>query len=66
VIKIIGKVKWYNVRKGYGFIAGEDGHDYFVHYSALEDNTVLNEEDSVEFEEVETEKGKQARNIKKK
>ncbi|MCA9486212.1 cold shock domain-containing protein [Candidatus Woesearchaeota archaeon] len=30
-----GKIKWYKQEKGYGFIAGEDGKDYFVHHSAL-------------------------------
>lgn len=30
-----GTVKWFDPRKGYGFILGEDGTDYFVHYTAI-------------------------------
>ncbi len=30
-----GIVKWYNIRKGYGFIQGEDGNDVFVHKTAI-------------------------------
>ena len=39
-----GTVKWYNVKKGYGFIAGEDGTDYFFHWSHLkEDSKTFNQ-----------------------
>jgi len=56
-----GKVKWFNAKKGYGFIEPEDGSkDVFVHITALEaagiDN--LNEGDSVSFEVV-SERGKE-------
>ena len=30
-----GKVKWFNTRKGYGFLIGEDGNEYFAHYSKI-------------------------------
>ncbi len=62
-----GTVKWFNGRKGYGFISSEDGTDVFVHFSALsgEDDSykTLNENDKVEFDVVEGEKGQQASNV---
>lgn len=58
-----GTVKWFNVRKGYGFIQGEDGEDYFAHYSAIPQNTFLRENDQVSFDAADTDKGKQAQNI---
>ena len=61
-----GTIKWYNTRKGYGFIQGEDGKDAFVHRSAIPEGTSLYEGDKVEYEIEDMEKGPQARNIKKK
>ncbi len=58
-----GTVKWFNINKGYGFINGEDGQDYFVHFSAVPQNITLRENDKVTFDAVETERGKQAQNI---
>lgn len=44
-----GKIKWYRQEKGYGFLLGEDGTDYFVHYSALpQDQGDVRESDEIE------------------
>jgi CspA family cold shock protein len=62
-----GKVKWFNAKKGYGFITKEDGEDVFVHYSGIvsEGFKTLDEGDEVEFEIQDGDKGKQAVNVKK-
>jgi len=60
-----GTVKWFNARKGYGFIATPDGRDIFVHYSSVSGDgyRTLAEGDSVTFELVEGEKGLRAENV---
>lgn len=60
-----GKVKWFNSRKGYGFIATEDGRDIFVHYSSVAGDgyKTLAEGDSVTFDIVEGDKGLRAENV---
>jgi len=60
-----GTVKWYNARKGYGFIEGEDGKDVFVHRTSLPSGIFLDEGDKVEFEVEESDRGPKATNIKK-
>jgi len=59
-----GTVKWFNMKKGYGFIKGEDGEEYFVHQSSLAEGTFIRDNDLVSFEPAESEKGKQAQNVK--
>jgi CspA family cold shock protein len=60
-----GTVKWFNPRKGYGFITAEDGKDIFVHYADIsgEGYRTLVEGDTVTFDIVEGEKGLRAENV---
>ena len=62
---MLGRVKWFNPEKGYGFIEREDGGDVFVHFSAImmEGFKTLNEGDRVEFDIVEGPRGPQAANV---
>jgi len=60
-----GKIKWYNPRKGYGFISGEDGNDVFVHKNDIPEGTYLNDEDAVEYEIETTDRGPKAIKVQK-
>ena len=63
-----GRVKWFDDRKGYGFIEQEDGgQDVFVHFSALqgEGYKTLDEGQQVQFDIVQGDKGPQAANVTK-
>jgi CspA family cold shock protein len=60
-----GTVKWFNERKGFGFLSREDGEDLFVHYSSIQSSGFksLAEGQSVEFEVQDGPKGPQAVNV---
>ncbi|MCS7193187.1 MAG: cold-shock protein [Armatimonadetes bacterium] len=62
----IGRVKWFNDRKGYGFIAQEGGEDVFVHYSEIRGRGYrsLKEGQIVQFDIERTPKGLRAANVK--
>ena len=62
-----GTVKWFNAEKGYGFIEPEDGSaDVFVHYSAIQTQGYksLDENQKVEFDVTQGDKGQQAEHVK--
>ena len=60
-----GKVKFYNSAKRFGFIAAEDGKEYFVHESGLNEGVTLHENDTVTFDVEEGERGLKAVNVSK-
>jgi CspA family cold shock protein len=55
-----GTVKWFNGMKGYGFIAGDDGKEYFVHQSGITPGNLLKDGTPVQFETEQGEKGPKA------
>jgi cold shock protein len=60
-----GTVKWFNDRKGYGFINEESGRDIFVHFSSIEmpGFKTLTEGEEVSFEVEESDRGPEAKNV---
>ena len=65
---MVGKVKWFNAEKGFGFIERENGDDVFVHFSAItcDGFKTLDEGQEVEFDIVEGNRGPQAANVVRK
>ena len=63
--RITGHVKWFDAKKGFGFITKEDGTDVFIHYTGIEGEgfRTLVDGQKVEFEEVEGRKGLEAKNV---
>ena len=63
---MIGRVKWFNNDKGYGFIDFKENEDIFVHYSAIDIDgyKTLSEGQLVEYKLIETSKGYQAINVR--
>lgn len=61
-----GRVKWFNDKKGYGFISRDDGDDVFVHFSeiAMDGFKTLSENQEVTFEIKDGPRGPQAINVK--
>lgn len=64
---MVGKVKWFNSEKGFGFIEREGGDDVFVHFTAIQGDGFksLEEGQEVEFEIVQGNRGPQAANVVK-
>ncbi|MDO8136674.1 MAG: cold shock domain-containing protein [Candidatus Brocadiales bacterium] len=65
--RVTGKVKWFDAKKGFGFIEHEGGKDVFVHYSSIAGDgfRTLEDGEKVEFDLVEGAKGLQAQNVTK-
>ena len=61
-----GKVKWFDTKKGFGFIQSEDGDDVFVHYTSIQTEGFKNleQDQEVTFDITEGKKGPQASNVK--
>jgi CspA family cold shock protein len=62
-----GTVKWFNPSKGFGFISRENGDDVFVHFTSIEGEgyRTLTDNEKVEFEVIDGEKGAEARKVTK-
>ena len=64
-VKMKGTVKFFNRSKGFGFIAGEDGKEYFVHMTGLKEGVMINDNDEVEFDVEQGERGPKAVKVNK-
>ena len=64
--RLTGTVKWFNSKKGFGFISREDGNDVFVHFSGInmDGYKTLTEGQKVEFEINDSDKGPEARDVR--
>ncbi len=62
-----GTVKWFNNKKGYGFINENNGRDIFVHFSSItmDGYKTLNEGEQVTFDVEESDRGPEAKNVRR-
>ena len=62
-----GTVKWFDAKKGFGFIVGPEGKDVFVHFSSIEGDGFrsLKDGEQVEYEPIEGDKGLSAQHVKR-
>ncbi|MBU0530539.1 MAG: cold shock domain-containing protein [Candidatus Aenigmatarchaeota archaeon] len=60
-----GKVKFFNQTKGFGFISGDDGKEYFVHQTGLNEGVSIGENDEVSFDVEKGDRGPKAVNVTK-
>ena len=61
--KMKGKVKFFNEGKGFGFIAGDDGKEYFVHMSGIKEGVRIQDNDDVTFDVEQGDRGPKAANV---
>lgn len=61
-----GKVKWFDPKKGFGFVVNDEGTDVFVHYTSIDGEgfRCLKNGETVEYDQLESDKGLQGRNVK--
>ena len=64
---VIGTVKWFDSKKGFGFLLNAEGKDVFVHFSSIEGDgfRALKDGEKVEFEQIEGPKGLSAKAVKR-
>jgi CspA family cold shock protein len=64
---LTGTVKWFDVKKGFGFLINAEGKDVFVHFSSIEGDgfRALKDGEKVEYEQIDSEKGLAARNVRR-
>ena len=62
-----GTVKWFDMKKGFGFIINGDGRDVFVHFSSIEGEgfRALKDGETVDYEQLEGAKGLMAKNVRR-
>ncbi len=60
-----GTVKFFNSMKHFGFVAGDDGKEYFIHESGLKEGVSIAEGDKVSFDVVDGDRGPKAENVEK-
>ncbi|MDE1768125.1 MAG: cold shock domain-containing protein [Candidatus Micrarchaeota archaeon] len=60
-----GKVKMFNLERGFGFITGEDGKDTYFHKTSIQGGAAISVGDSVEYDVEQGDRGTRAKNVKK-
>jgi cold shock protein len=65
--RVVGSVKWFDPKKGFGFIVGPENQDVFVHFSVIESGgfRTLSDGEQVEYELIKGEKGFSAKGVKR-
>ncbi len=61
-----GKVKWFDPKKGFGFVVNDDGKDVFIHYTSIDGDgfRCLKNGETVEYDPLDSDKGLQGRNVR--